>query len=257
MQKKWLLLAGLVAIFIPVIAFVGCSADSGLGNNGGSPLEINLNNQQEGIWVNGQGKVTATPDIANVSLGIEAQAVTVSEAQAEAASAMDKVMNALTKNGVAKKDIKTQYFNISKVTRWDDKNRQEVVLGYRVTNTVTAKIRDMEKTGIIIDAVALTGGDLTRINNIYFSIDDPTPYQEEARDKAMADAKNKAEQLADLSGVKLGKPTYISENLYYPPPIYRDVGMKEGVPAPAPTTPISPGETEVTLSVQVVYAILN
>ena len=259
MQKKWLLLAGLVAILIPVIAFMGCSAGSSLGNNGGSPLEINLNSQQEGIWVNGQGKVTATPDVANISLGIEAQAATVSEAQAEAASAMDKVMNALTKNGVAKKDIKTQYFNISKVTRWDDKNRQEVVLGYRVTNTVTAKIRDMEKTGIIIDAVALAGGDLTRINSIYFSIDDPTPYQEEARDKAMADAKNKAEQLADLAGVKLGKPTYISENLYFPPPIYRDVPMMEGAPAPAPapTTSISPGEMEVALNVQVVYAILN
>ncbi|MFC1871508.1 SIMPL domain-containing protein [Chloroflexota bacterium] len=257
MQKKWLLLAGLVAIVIPVITFMGCSAGSSLGTNGGSPLEINLNNQQEGIWVNGQGKVTATPDIANVSLGIEAQAATVSEAQAKAASAMDRVMDALSNNGVAKKDIKTQYFNISKVTRWDDNNRQEVVLGYRVTNTVTAKIRDIEKTGTLIDDTATAGGDLTRINNIYFSIDDPAPYQEEARDKAMADAKNKAEQLADLSGVKLGKPTYISENLYYPPPIYRDVGMMEGAPAPAPTTPISPGETEVTLNVQVVYAILN
>jgi uncharacterized protein YggE len=255
MNRKWLLLAGLVAIFIPVISFMGCSSGSSLGNNGGSPLEISLSNQQEGIWVNGQGKVTVIPDVANLSLGIEAQAATVSEAQAEAASAMDKVMNALTKNGVAKKDIQTQYFNISKITRWDDKNQQEVVLGYRVTNTVTAKIRDMEKTGTIIDAVALAGGDLTRINSIYFSIDDPSASHKEARDKAMADAKNRAEQLADLAGVKLGKPTYISENLYFPSPIYRDVSMMEG--APAPTTPISPGEMEVTLSVQVVYAILN
>ncbi|MFC2069224.1 SIMPL domain-containing protein [Chloroflexota bacterium] len=255
MTKKWLLLAGLVAIVIPIIAIMGCSAGSSLGNNGGSPLEINLNNQQDGIWVNGQGKVTTTPDIASVSLGIETQADTVIEAQAEAASVIDQVMNALTKNGIAKKDIKTQYFNISKVTRWDDKNRQEVVLGYRVTNTVTAKIRDIEKTGTIIDDTATAGGDLTRINNIYFSIDDPAPYQEEARDKAMADAKNKAEQLANLSGVKLGKPTYISENLYFPPPIYRDVPMMEA--APAPTTSISPGEMEVTLSVQVVYAIVN
>ena len=126
-----------------------------------------------------------------------------------------------------------------------------------MANTVTAKIRDIEKTGIVIDAVAVAGGDLTRINNIYFSIDDPTPYQEEARDKAMVDAKTRAEQLADLAGVKLGKPTYISENLYFPPPIYKDVQMREGAPAPAPTTPISPGEMEVTLSVQVAYAILN
>ncbi|MFC2008134.1 SIMPL domain-containing protein, partial [Chloroflexota bacterium] len=184
-------------------------------------------------------------------------AVTVSEAQAEAALAMDDVMNALSKNGVAKKDIQTQYFNISRITRWDDKNQQEVVIGYRVTNTVTAKIRDIEKTGTIIDDTVIAGGDLTRINNIYFSIDDPTAYHKEAREKAMNDAKNKAEQLADLSEVKLVKPTYISENLYFPPPIYKAVSMMEGAPAPAPTTPISPGEMEVTLSVQVVYAILN
>lgn len=254
MQKRWLLLAGFVVILIPIIAFVGCSTSSNPGNNVG-PLGINLNSQQEGIWVNGQGKATATPDIANLSLGIEAQAATVSQAQAEATSAMDDVKNTLTNNGVAEKDIQTQYFNISKITRWDDKDGQEIILGYRVTNAVTVKIKDIEKTGEIIDAVALAGGDLIRINNIYFSIDDPAPYQEEAREKAMADAENKAEQLAKLAGVKLGKPTYISENLYFPQPIYRDGAMMEG--ASVPKTPISPGEMEITLSVQVAYAILN
>lgn len=257
MKKKWLWVVGLVALVVPVVALSGCYAGEGQESRTLSPLAINLNNQQEGIWVNGQGEVTVTPDIANVSLGIEAQAATVTEAQNQAALAMDNVMNTLTKNGVAKKDIKTQYFNISKITRWDEKNQQEIVLGYRVTNTVTAKIRDIEKTGTIIDAVALVGGDLTRVNNIYFSVEDPTTYHKEARDKAMADARNKAEQLASLAGVTLGKATYISENLYFPPtPIYRGP-MIEAAPAAPPTTPISPGETEITLSVQVTYAILN
>ena len=131
------------------------------------------------------------------------------------------------------------------------------MIGYRVTNTVTASIRDIEKAGTVIDAVALAGGDLTRINSIYFSIDDPTPYQKEARDEAMNDAKNKAEQLASLSGVKLGKPTYISEN-FYAPSIYRyDVPMKEAGMSSAPSTIISPGEMDITLNVQVTYAILN
>jgi len=257
MNKKWLWVVGLVALVVPVVALSGCDAEEGQVSKTSSPLAINLNNQQEGIWVNGEGKVTATPDVANVSLGIESQAATVTEAQNNAASAMDTVMNTLTENGVAKKDIQTQYFNISKVTRWDDKNQQEVVLGYRVTNTVTAKIREIEKTGTIIDAVALAGGDLTRVNNIYFSVDDPTAYHKEARDKAMADARNKAEQLASLAGVKLGKATYISESLYLPPtPIYQGP-MMGAAPAAAPTTPISPGETEITLTVQVTYAILN
>lgn len=257
MNKKWLWVVGLAALVVPVVALVGCNTGEGQVSRTSSPLAINLNSQQEGIWASGEGKITVTPDVANVSLGIEAQAATVTEAQNQAASAMDNVMNALTENDVAKKDIQTQYFSISKVTRWDDKNQQEVVLGYRVTNTVTAKIRDIEKTGTIIDAVALAGGDLTRVNNIYFSVDDPTAYHKEARDKAMADARNKAEQLASLAGVKLGKATYISENLYFPPtPIYRGP-MMEAAPAAPPTTPISPGETEITLTVQVTYAILN
>jgi len=131
------------------------------------------------------------------------------------------------------------------------------VIGYRVTNMVTAKIREIDKAGPIIDAVAAAGGDFTRINNISFSVDDPTAYYEEARQKAVADARAKAEQLAELAGVNLGKPTYISEGAQAP--IYpRDLYYGEaGVPAPAPPTPISPGEIELTLTVQVAYAIVD
>jgi uncharacterized protein YggE len=252
MNRK-LIILGLVTLMVPVIVFTGCKV-SIPGDSGGPPIEVNVNNQQEGIWASGEGKVTVTPDIATVSLGIEAQAATVSDAQSEAQSAMDRVMDALNTNGVAEKDIQTQYFNISQITRWDDKNQQEIVIGYRVTNTVTAKIRDVTKAGIVIDAVALAGGDLTRVNYISFSVDDPTRYHDEARDKAMADARGKAEQLASLAGVKLGKPTYISESSYSPP-VYREVPVEPVAPAPA--TPISPGEMEITLNVQVVYSIID
>jgi uncharacterized protein YggE len=254
MNKKWLWIAGSIALLVPVITFTACKVSMPGDLSGVSPIEVQVNNQQEGIWANGEGKVTVTPDIATVSLGIEAQAATVSEAQSDAASAMDMVMNALTTSGVAEKDIQTQYFNISQITRWDDKSQEEVVIGYRVTNTVTAKIRDVTKAGAVIDAVALAGGDLTRVNYISFSVDDPSRYYQEARDKAMDDARNKAEQLATLAGVELGKPTYISESAYYPPvPVYRDVAYE----AAAPTTPISPGEMEITLNLQVVYDIID
>jgi len=119
---------------------------------------------------------------------------------------------------------------------------------------VMAKIREIAKTGSIIDSVAEAGGDLTRIDHISFSIDDPSEYRKEARDKAMADAKAKAEQLANLSGVRLGKPTYISESIsypVYPPPV------RAAEAAPAPVTPISPGEMKISLDIQVVYAILD
>jgi uncharacterized protein YggE len=254
MNKKWLWILGSVGLLVPLAALTACKAAIPEAPSAASPLEVNVNNQQEGISVNGEGKVTVTPDIATVSLGIEAQAATVGEAQSEASSAMDRVMGALNNNGVADKDIQTQYFNISQLTRWDDNTQQQVTIGYSVTNTVAAKIRELDKVGTIIDAVAAAGGDYARVNSIAFSIDDPTTYQEEARDRAMTNAKNKAEQLASLAGVKLGPPTYISESSNVPGPIYQSATT---APAPAPTTPITPGELDVTVDVQVAYSILQ
>ena len=254
MNKKWVLVIGL-SLVVPVIVLSGCTREQ-------VTLEsVNLNNQQEGIWVTGKGKVAAVPDVALLRLGIEAQETTVAQAQSEATEAMGKVMAALIGNGVAEKDIQTQYFSIRQVTRWNDTREEEVVIGYRVRNTVNTKIRDIETVGVIIDAVALAGGDLTRIDSINFSIDDPSVYYEEARDKAMADAQAKARHLAELAGVKLGKPTYIAEGIQVPPTIYPRAEF-DIIPAPAPAPviempPISPGETEIILTVQVAYVITD
>ena len=249
-KKKWLLAISL-ALVLAIVGLAGCSP----GNTVLGEIEgLNISNQQEGIWVSGRGVVTVTPDIATLRLGVEAQATTVAIAQSQATEAMDEVMAALTDNGVAEKDIQTQYFSIRQITKWDREKEEEIVVGYRVTNKVNAKIREIDKAGTVIDAVAAVGGDLTRIDSIDFSVDDPSAYYEEARAKAMADAKAKAEQLAELADAKLGKATYISESAQIPPPIYRQAIYEEAMPAA--TTPISPGEIEISLTVQVVYALL-
>ena len=247
MVKKIWILAVSLALVIAVVGLAGC-------DSGNSDLEeLNISNQQEGIWVSGEGTVTVTPDVATLSLGVEVQAESVAVAQSQAAEAMDRVMGALADNGVAEKDIQTQYYSVYPVTRWDEDSQKEIIVGYRVTNTVSAKIREIDKTGTIIDAVASAGGDFTRINGIYFSVDDPSAYYEEARGEAMADAGAKAEQLAELAGGRLGKATYISESSSTPPSVYRQ--SMSGAESAAPT-PISPGEMEITLTVQVVYSIL-
>jgi uncharacterized protein YggE len=246
MKRNRLLVIALVLVSV-ALALIGCTSDTG--------STVFTNNQQEGIWVTGTGKVFAAPDIVSLSLGIEAQEASVAEAQAAAAETMDRVMTALRTSGVADKDIQTQYYSIQQVTRWDRDTQEEVVVGYRVSNMVIAKIREIDKTGSIVDAVAAAGGDLTRINNISFSIDDPSEYNREARDKAMVDAKAKAEQLASLGGVRLGKPIYISESVSYPVGRAPAVGIEEA--APSTVTQISPGELEISLNVQVVYAILK
>ncbi len=251
MGKKKGLLAISLALVLAIVGLAGCSP----GNTVLGEIEgLNISNQQEGIWVSGRGVVTVTPDIATLRLGVEAQAATVAVAQSQATEAMDEIMTALTENGVAEKDIQTQYFSIYPVTRWDKDDEEQVIVGYRVTNMVNAKIRDIDKAGAIIDAVAEAGGDLIRIDSIDFSVDDPSAYYEEARGEAMADAKAKAEQLAELVDGKLGKATYISESSQAPPPIYRQDVYEEAIPTAE--TPISPGEMEVSLTVQVAYALL-
>ena len=249
-KKSLLLIMGLI-VALAVVGLTGCTAE---GTASDELRALNLSSQQ-GIWVTGRGEVSAVPDIVNLRLGIEAEEVSVAEAQTEATAAMDDVMAALIANGVAEKDIQTQYFSIRRVTRWDRETEQEVVVGYQVTNMVTAKIREIDKASVIIDDVAKAGGDFTRIDSISFSVDEPSNYYEEARKEAMADAKAKAEHLAKLGGVSLGKPTYISESAQTPPIIYRDAMIEAAVPAPAPATPISAGELEISLTVQVVYAI--
>ena len=213
----------------------------------------NINSQFAGVWVTGEGEVTVVPDVAILSLGVEAQAITVQQAMDEAAIAMDQVMAALRANGVAERDIQTQWFNIYPVRDWIDEGR-EILIGYRVTNMVSAKIRDVAATGSIIDRVAEAGGDSTRIQGVTFTVDDPSQYHNEAREKAIADARAKAEHLAALAGVDLGRPFYISESGGFVP-IYRDYGYGMLEAGAVPPTPISPGETEVTLTVQMAFAI--
>lgn len=240
---------------IPCLIAVLALGAAGCAPGGGQGVISILPQQNTGIWVTGQGEAMAVPDIAELRLGVEAQADTVAEAQTQASETMGKVMQALKDNGVAEKDIQTQRFSIYPITRWIREKDEEEIIGYRVTNTVLARIREIDKAGIIIDAVAEAGGDLTRIQGISFSIDDPTPYYEEARAKAVEDARNKAVQLAELAGVTLGKPTYISEGAVYRPELPRLVEEVSEM-APAPETPVSPGELKITVNVQIVYAIV-
>ena len=123
---------------------------------------------------------------------------------------------------------------------------------------MSAKIRDMDEVGTIIDAAAEAGGDLTRVQGVSFSVEEPSSYYKELREKAMADAQEKAEQIAEFYGITLGKPTHISEESIPTLPVwdlyYRAGGLAEGEIAP---TPISAGETELSLSIYVTYAILS
>ena len=129
-------------------------------------------------------------------------------------------------------------------------------MGYRVTNTVNVKVRDLEAMGAIIDEVSTAGGDLTRINSIRFTVEDTDQLATQAREAAVKQAMEKAQQFAQLTGVTLGKLAYIAEvgaNV----PVVRDFAFEERVAtaSAAPPTPISQGEMEITVTVQALFAI--
>jgi uncharacterized protein YggE len=247
MKKIWL-------IGVSVVLLLGTALLAGCQGGGSTFTLSGFSTQQQGIWVTGQGEVTAAPDIFNLILGVQSQEATVDQAISKATDAMNRVVSTLESNGIAERDIQTQHFSISPVYRYDQVRQESIITGYQVTNTVVAKIRNIDRAGEIIDAVARAGGDLTRINSMGFDIEDRTPYTDQAREEAMSDALKKAQQLARLAGVTLGKPTFVSEQIQYitPPVFSRDIAA--AVPEAA-MTPISPGELTITTSVQVTYAI--
>ena len=221
-----------------------------------APQSQSYSTQQSGIWVSGSGRVVVTPDLALLSLAVQSRAKTVQQARDQAATAMDQVMTVLTKNGIQKKDIQTQYFNIQPEYVWNDFAKRQEITGYLVTNSISVKARDMEGLGALVDKVADAGGDLVRVNSISFTTEDPDKYSAQAREAAVKDAMSKAQQFAKLTGVTLGKLAYIAEtgsNV----PIVRDYAEAKMLTAgaAAPPTPINPGQIDVTISVQAVFGI--
>lgn len=212
-----------------------------------------------GVWVSGTGSVTAKPDLAMLSLGVESRGKTVEEARTKGADAMNAILASLTKGGIAQNDVQTHSFNINPeynfVDRADGLGRrtERVLIGYLVTNQVSVKVRALDSVGRLIDDVAKAGGDLTRINGISFTVENPTALRREARDKAVADAVAKADQMARAAGVSLGRAFYLNESGGAPPP--PQPFAARALAAEAAPTPISRGELEITVSVQAAFSI--
>jgi len=237
-----------------------------------------------GIWVTGSGQVSVKPDLAVVNVGVEAQANTVAEAREKAAQAMDAMLRALRANKVEDKDIQTQYFNITprytsrKMTQCDPaplpsegapdgsaveprkgdcyEEYESIIVGYTVTNQLTVKLRNLEGVGGVIDQLTAAGGDLTRLNGIYFTVEDQNALQARAREAAVKDLMGKAQQFAELTGVKLGKLVYITETSYASPKLAEAYARDSvaGAPASIPT-PIETGEIDVEVTVQGAFGI--
>lgn len=236
---------GALAIVLSV-AVVGLLAGP-LSNNGApaqaqdEPVSRNL------ISVNGFGRVFVRPDMAELSLGVFAEAQTAREAYDEAAQAMARVIEALKSGGIDESDIQTGVLALNPVYNYN--GRQPQLRGYEVNNVVRANITDLDRLPALLDSAV--GAGATRIDGVNFRVLDETAVQAEAREAAVADARAKAEALAKAAGVSLGDVVAISEQSYMPP-VY---GRTDLLMAEDAGMPVLPGQNLIEIQVQVSFAI--
>ena len=216
------------------------------------------------LSITGEGKVFIKPDIGQVSLAVVSEAVTVADAQKKATDAINNVFESLKANGIEEKDIKTTNYNISPKYDYGRADTPAIypappsgspkIVGYTVSQNLDVKIRDLSKSGEILTAAAKAGAN--QIGGVSFTTEDPSSVQTEARAKAIEDANQKAQELENKLGIRLGKIIGFYES-GGPYPIYREYGLGKGgdmaVSSAAPEIPV--GENEVVVIVNVTYQI--
>ena len=240
-----------IIMLISLVLVAGLSGCDMYGTASNAAVSQSINSDQDlGISVTGIGEVDVNPDLAILKLGILVQMDSLSQAQQQANTSMNAIMNALAGFSIADSDIQTAAYSIKPVWTWKD--GESIFSGYKVENNISIKLRDMDKIGEVIDAAVGAGGEYVVVSGISFTVDNPKSYYTAARTAAMADAKEKATQLAKSAGVKVGLPISIVESNYYETRKSSEllVGASDGN-----TTSISPGELTVTIYVNVVYTI--
>jgi uncharacterized protein YggE len=201
------------------------------------------------IVVSGTGAATGPPDMVVFSIGVEVLARSVADARAKAAADAEEVLTALRHHGVASADLNTTSLAVH--PEYDHREERRL-RGYRVANTVEARIRDVAAVGEVIDAVVAAGGDSTVVNGIQFTHEDPGELESVAREAAWEDALRKASQLAELAGVALRRAVSITESQSFasPPPPTRAMAREAAV-----ATPVEAGELAVTVTINVEFSI--
>lgn len=199
--------------------------------------------------VTGEGKISVPPDIARINAGVVAQAQTVKQAQNQINSVINKVSETVKNLGVDAKDIKTENYSI--YPDYDYSGSTQKIKGYSASATLIILARDIDKISIIIDTATQNGAN--QIGGLSFEVEDKTKVENEAREKAMAEAKKKAENAAKIAGFRLGKIVNYTESFNGSPKPFPLVGG--GMAERANTTKIEPGSSEINLVVTLSYEI--
>jgi hypothetical protein len=201
------------------------------------------------ISVTGEAQISVAPDIAFVDAGVATDAKTAREASEANNTAMTKVFAALKAANIDARDTQTSRLSLQPQYA-PNRAGPSPVVGYRASNRVTVRIHDVSKIAGVINT--LVGAGANDIGNVAFEVSQASKLLDEAREKAVADARRKAEIYAKAAGVTLGAPLSISEGGGAPQPMFR---AKMAAPMAAAPTPIAQGEETLSISVSVTWAI--
>jgi uncharacterized protein YggE len=199
------------------------------------------------ISVTGEANISVAPDQAQIDGGVTTDAKTAREASDANNAAMGKVLLALKGTGIEEKDYQTSRLSLQPQFA-PNRAGPSPIVGYRASNRVTVKIRDVTKVANVIDVLVAAGAN--DIGGIHFSVTQASKYLDEAREKAIADARRKAEIYAKAAGVTLGEPISVSEE-GAPVPLHRG---KMAAPMAA-GAPVAQGEETLSVTVLVSWAI--
>jgi uncharacterized protein len=242
---RWL--AGGLAVGLLVASLAGPAVATAQSQNDGDDTV-------RSISVTGTGRVKAEPDVADISLGVTKQGEEAAEAAAKAAEAMESMIAALLEMGIAESDIQTTNLSLNPLYDWN--NEPASIEGWEANNMVLVTIRDIESVGAVVDAATAAGA--TNVHGISFRVEDATEAETAARESAVADARAKADTLAAAAGVTITGVISISEVRDEPPqPLYLDrAEMAFAAGDTAATTPVLPGEVELSVEIRIEYGIV-
>ncbi|GBD34488.1 26 kDa periplasmic immunogenic protein [bacterium HR35] len=209
----------------------------------------NIHQPQRTFSVTGEGKEIAVPNIAEIRIGVITEGSDLKTLQQENSDKMNKIINFLKAQGINEKDIKTENYSIT--PKYDYTLSPYKIVGYTISQNLVVKIRDLSKIGEILEGAVKNGAN--NVSGPNFTIDEPKVYLEKARERAILDAKEKADKIAKTAGFKLGKIISINE-LSTPEviPLYT-LGLEK---LELKTTPqVEPGSQEIKVQVNITFEI--
>lgn len=210
------------------------------------------------ISISGEGKVSAVPDLAQIELGVTTQGSTASDVQNQSTNKINKIIDFVKKQGVPQEDITTSQFSM--YPTYDYTNGKNDINGYQANQTISIKIRGVDKSKDQLNKVlgGVTDQGANQINGVTFTFNDPDELRQQAREKAITKAKEKAAELAKISGISLGRLITVSES-YGGMPIgmpYAASGMGGGAAMMDSATPnVEPGSQDITATMTVVFEV--